>query len=897
MIAGRFVVTLSAALFGPRRAAARLIRHADRARDAGNYSEAAKFYSRALDLTPARTDLRVQLGHMMKELGRYQAAEAAYRRALSRSPDDGDIHLQLGHLLKLTGSKQEAIAAYRAAERLLTDSSVPAAELSALGVEETATTWSPEENCEGHIREGDRLRDARDYARAAAAYGAAVALAPTRTDIRVQYGNMLKDAGNLGEAEATYRIALAQAPQDADIHLQLGHVLKLQGRRGAALECYRRAAELAPFHIAPQRELFSAGERASQEHLFEAQLRLGGIDALMEVTHRLLGLRTVLDHITEMLPDIQAQLAFPLGSYDRFRELYGVPDPPPLAVSRSFFIVLSADRERLETLRAQITAITDQTHRAWTLRVIGTDPARHRVVEQMAATDPRIAWIENAEPNALAATERGAAIASHADWILLLAERALLHPNALAWFAAAAERAAASAFVTDEETVTRVRGHLRYSAPEFRQVVDYETLLETNPFGETIAVERSAYARVAERLAIQSLAAARSSLLLNLAHDGRVGHIPCALVARDSEGIVDPERTAEAHEQAVRAHIATAALDDRIVIGARSSPTQRLTVRWLPRIADTPIAVIIPTRDNGEDLRAAIDSLRRTAQQPQAVRLVVVDNGSVEPETRRVIDDLAGQSRAEILAVNEPFNWSRLNNLAVAAVDLPLLLFCNDDIVMLSEGWDDILRGMLDRPEIGAVGVRLLYPDESVQHAGVLFGWRGGTIHDGLYESRWETGPASRWQVTRAVGAVTGAFLATRRDLFLAHSGFDEAHLPVSYSDFDYALKLRASSLKILWTPEITAYHHESKSRGLDHLDPEKSARYASERFVMEQRWGAAMAADPSVHPIWHMATLPFRLLSAPSQTRLWAHIERCVAANPWLPDANNPSSLVEIKR
>ena len=475
---------------------------------------------------------------MLKELGRYQAAEAAYRRALSRSPDDGDFHLQLGHLLKLTGRKQEAIAAYRDAERLLTDSRAPAAELSALGVEETATTQSPEEICEAYIRDADRLRNARDYARAADAYGAAVALAPTRTDIRVQYGNMLKDAGRLGEAEATYRIALAQAPQDADIHLQLGHTLKLEGRRAAALECYRRAAELAPLQVAPQRELSGAGERASQEHLFEAQLRLGGVDALMEVTHRLLELRAALDHIAEMLPDIQTQLAFPVGSYDRFRELYGVPAPPPISASRTFAILLLADREGLETLRAQIMAVAGQTHRDWILRVIGTDPARYRVVEQMAATDSRIAWVEAADANGVAETERGAAISSRADWILLLAERALLHPMALAWFAAAAERAAAAAFVTDEEMVTRDRSHLRYSAPEFRQVVDYDTLLETNPFGETVAVERSAYTRVAERLTTQSIAAARSSLLLNLAHDGRVGHIPCALVARDGEGVV-----------------------------------------------------------------------------------------------------------------------------------------------------------------------------------------------------------------------------------------------------------------------------------------------------------------------------------------------------------------------
>jgi hypothetical protein len=197
------------------------------------------------------------------------------------------------------------------------------------------------------------------------------------------------------------------------------------------------------------------------------------------------------------------------------------------------------------------------------------------------------------------------------------------------------------------------------------------------------------------------------------------------------------------------------------------------------------------------------------------------------------------------------------------------------------------LRGLLERAEIGAVGARLLYGDDTLQHAGILFGWRGAEIHDGLYESSFEPGPGSRWHVTRAVSAVTGAFLATRREVFLAHQGFDEVGLPVACSDTDYALKLRVSGLKILWTPEITLYHHESKTRGLDHLDPEKRARSAAERAVLEARWGAALDADPSLNPLWHNATLPFRLVSAPSQSRLWAHIERCAKVNPWLPETH----------
>jgi hypothetical protein len=107
-------------------------------------------------------------------------------------------------------------------------------------------------------------------------------------------------------------------------------------------------------------------------------------------------------------------------------------------------------------------------------------------------------------------------------------------------------------------------------------------------------------------------------------------------------------------------------------------------------------------------------------------------------------------------------------------------------------------------------------------------------------------------------------------------------------------LKLRSSGLNILCTPDITVYHYESKSRGLDHLDPKKRARNAAERGnggALE----AAMTADSSVNPVWHMATLPIRLLSASTRPRLWAHIERCAAANPWLPETGQrPSQHAE---
>jgi tetratricopeptide (TPR) repeat protein/GT2 family glycosyltransferase len=964
-----------------------LAREGDKARDRGAYAIAAKTYARALKLDPTRTDIYVQYGHMSKELGRHREAEVAYRRALSRSPGDGEIHLQLGHLLKLTGKMKEAFEAYKEAQVLLPANTAATAELHNLGSDLLSNAPDPpstEVECQAHVQEGDCLRDARRYAEAAEAYGAALAAAPFRTDIRVQYANMLKDAGRFAEAESNYRLAASEKPDDADIHLQLGHVLKLQSKRTAALEAYGRAAELAPFWLAPQEELvnlgehtyralaagsfrsdirvryanmlkdtgrfaeaesnyrlaasekpddadihlqlghvlklqgkstaaleaygwaaklaplwlapqeelFKLGERSNQEALFEAQLRLGGVDALTILTQNILELRESLDRLAQALPNIQSQMAFPVGCYDTFRSRYDVPPPPRPTTVSSFGVFLLADREPLETLYAQLEAVRSQAFERWRLYVIGADIARKRIVERATAGNVRIQWMQALPDESLAEAERRIALSVGVDWIVLLSERGLLHPRALEWFGSVAGHTEAVAFITDEETRIDNSGFARLSSPEFRQTVDYHTLLEMNTCGETVAVELKSYRLIAHLLVVTSVSASRSSLLLALSRDGRVGHIPCPLVCRDGETVTDPAEAVAAHEEAVRAHILRESLGERVQIGPRSGPSPRLPIVWHARDPGKSIALIVPTRDNGPDVAQLVESLRATASAPDGFRVVIVDNGSRQEETRHILAELEMKEGARVLRLDEPFNWSRLNNRAVETLDSPVLVFANDDMRMLSEKWDEHVRGLLERPEIGAVGARLLYKDDTVQHAGVLFGWGGSVIHDGLSANSTDPGPASRWQVSRAVGAVTGAFLATRREVFLGHQGFDEIHLAVSYSDIDYALKLRASSLKVLWTPDITLYHHESKTRGLDHLDSEKGARDAAERAVMAARWGTAMVIDPSVNPIWHMATLPFRLLSAPSQSRLWAYIERSAETNPWLLEPNKSRSV-----
>lgn len=740
--------------------------------------------------------------------------------------------------------------------------------------------------CARLIEQADRLRDAGRYAEAAEVYGAVIEAVPFLTHIRVQHGNMLKEIGRLDQAEAAYRAALGQLPEVADIHLQLGHVLKLQGRRAAAAECYSRAAMLVPSAAAePRQELFNLGDRPTQERLFEAQLRLGSVEALMTLSRQVADLQSVVERLSRALPNPQSQAAVPSGCYDAFRAFFKIPAPPKPATEPTFGIILLSDRETFETLRDLILAIRRQDYCHWSLHVIGEDAAGQRTVGHAAAGSGRIVWEQRQPGESLAAAEHRVAQSIRSDWLVLLAQGAVLHSAALEWFAAVAERYNADAYIPDEEIAGSADGQTELT-PELRQVIDYDMLLEANVLGETVVVRSSAYPQACSIEVTDSIATARSVLLLNLARSGRVGHIPCILVRREIETDFSRQSSQSAHQRAVRIHLEREGLSERLAVEpTKPNAAEGVLVRWHSEEPKRTIAVIIPTRDNGADLDRAVRSLIATAAAPNALEIIIVDNGSTDPGSCEVISRLVQETGALVLIVDEPFNWSRLNNQAVQQTAAPLLLFINDDVTMLSEGWDDILRGHLGRAEIGALGARLLYPDDSVQHAGILFGWPGSlTIHDGLYERSSAPGPLRRWHLTHAVSAVTGAFMATRRQVFVEHGGFDEVNLSVGYSDIDYALKLRRSGLRILWTPHVTLHHLESKTRGLDHLDLEKRARNNVEYSIMSRRWGAALEAEPTMNPLWHRATLPFRLLLPSSRARLWDHIGRCAAPNPWLP-------------
>jgi hypothetical protein len=290
------------------------------------------------------------------------------------------------------------------------------------------------------------------------------------------------------------------------------------------------------------------------------------------------------------------------------------------------------------------------------------------------------------------------------------------------------------------------------------------------------------------------------------------------------------------------------------------------------------IRVIIPTRDCADMLDVMVQSLIEGAERPDLLRITIVDNRSRNVATDHLLKKYSDQRIAETLAYEAPFNWSRMNNIAAAQCDEPLLVFANNDMKMLSGKWDARVRGQLARPDVGVVGARLLYPDGTIQHAGMLMGFaEGAPIHDGVFPGMSDHQNKPRFDQVHAVAAVTGAFFAVRREAFLDLGGFDEARFAIAYNDVDYCLSVRAAGLKILYDPGIELVHYESRTRGLND-NRAKIAWDQGELRALYQKWGDAVLMDPWVSPLEQLPK--FQNISPTDTQTICAHIVRAIVAS-----------------
>jgi GT2 family glycosyltransferase len=272
------------------------------------------------------------------------------------------------------------------------------------------------------------------------------------------------------------------------------------------------------------------------------------------------------------------------------------------------------------------------------------------------------------------------------------------------------------------------------------------------------------------------------------------------------------------------------------------------------------VSVIIPNRDHPELLARCIDSLAKSSY--ANFELLVVENGSTRPETFAYYRELTKQPHVRLMEWAKPFNYAAVNNFAAARARGELLLFLNNDIEAINPDWLEALVKIAVQPGVGAVGAKLYYADDTVQHAGIVVGMGGVAGHAHLSYPRQAAGHMQRLLYTQNVAAVTGACLLMPKAVFDEVGGFDEGFI-LAFNDVDLCLSVLAKGYRVVWTPDAELYHLESKTRGPEDTD-DKQRRFRREYELFHLKWGNFLkAGDPYYSPHFRLDRPDFALKAA----------------------------------
>ncbi|MEO1672361.1 MAG: glycosyltransferase family 2 protein, partial [Cyanobacteria bacterium J06631_2] len=260
------------------------------------------------------------------------------------------------------------------------------------------------------------------------------------------------------------------------------------------------------------------------------------------------------------------------------------------------------------------------------------------------------------------------------------------------------------------------------------------------------------------------------------------------------------------------------------------------------------VSIIIPTKDLADTLDVCLESIFSKTTYPN-YEVIVIDNGSTEAKTAQCLATWQQRQpqRFRYYSYNIPFNYSQINNYAVEQAQGDYLLFLNNDTEVISPGWIGAMVEQVQRQSIGAVGGLLLYPDNTVQHAGVVLGIGGVAGHSHRNFSASTTGYFSQIISTNNYSAVTAACLMCRRQVFEEVGGF-ETDLAIAFNDVDFCLKIASHGYHNIYLPHVVLYHYESKTRGYEDT-VEKQARFAEEIQYMRQKWSKICDRDPHYNP------------------------------------------------
>ena len=514
-----------------------------------------------------------------------------------------------------------------------------------------------------------------------------------------------------------------------------------------------------------------------------------------------------------------------------------------------------------------LASVTAQFYPNWEL-CIADDASTQGHVRKMLADagkkDPRIKFILRPQNGHISAATNSALDLATGEFVAFLDHDDVLPASALFHVAEAiAARPDAEMIYTDEDKIDEAG---RRFDPQFKGDWSPEMAL-THNYTHHLTVIRRRIVEQAGRLRLGYEGAQDLDLILRcveLMRDERIVHVPqigyhwrahaqSTASKGDQKGyLFDAARRAINDSMQRRGLQATAVLPPLM----KDNALCLHQLHWDPALlAQNPVTIVIPTKNRHELLQACVASLERTVNWRHA-KLVIVDDGSTEPQALTLLESLAARSDLPCRVIRTgnvaaPFNYSRLVNLGTAAADTPLVLHLNNDIEAREPGWLEDMAGWMSVPGVGVVGARLIHPDETLNHAGIWVGPQGGLAHAVFVgQPKDDFGYLFLPHAARNTSAVTGACLLTRTELYRQLGGLDERDFQVAYNDVDYCLRAARAGYRTVYTPQATLTHLGSASRG--------NAYTEREHLAFVQRYPGYR--DPYISEVVDYATSSFKL-------------------------------------
>ncbi|RDI28420.1 GT2 family glycosyltransferase [Pseudacidovorax intermedius] len=520
-------------------------------------------------------------------------------------------------------------------------------------------------------------------------------------------------------------------------------------------------------------------------------------------------------------------------------------------------------------LRAAIASVQAQLYGRWQLCIAddaSPAPEVRQVLEACQAEDPRIQVVFRPKNGHISAASNSALDLVQGEWIALMDHDDLLPEDALLRVAECVRDHPDAQLVYSDEDKVDDQG--QRSDPYFKPDWNLDLFRSHNMFSH-LGVLRTALVREVGGFR-QGLEGSQDwDLVLRCVEriaPSQIVHIPRVLyhwrihVQSTAKSMDAKPYAAVAGERALDEHF------QRLGIQAKAEYLgYGYRVRYALPSPPPLVTLIIPTRNALALVRQCIESIQKRTEYPNW-EIILVDNGSDDPAALAYFERLAQQPNIRVLRDDRPFNYSALNNQAVALARGELVALVNNDIEVMSPGWLSEMVSLAMQPGVGAVGARLWYPDMTLQHGGVILGPGGCAVHAHKALPRGLNGYAGRAALVQSFSAVTAACLVVRKSLYEQVGGLDEVNLTVAFNDVDFCLRLREAGYRNVWTPYAELLHHESATRGED-VAPEKRERFERELAFMQQRWGALIDHDPAYSPNLTLLLEDFSLAWPPRRT------------------------------